>query len=219
MMDISVFPTSMKPFSVSSTVPRNPSVSVLQTASWCLCLKHCVLVSLSNRLCPAVSVYLTVFWSVCTAGFPPAGVADSSWTSQVCTWAALEALEEGTNQNKPLSHSNNALAFKWKSVVCVCELSPGYCMDLQRLHFVSDTTSFCCKLQHREKEPLTLTWLAPAPVVAVDVIQSWWGRGLLQVVLVKLRRCNTGSEAMPSVHDKISHCQLFYLLMRRLGGP
>lgn len=47
------------------------------------------------------SAYLTVSCCVCTAGFPPAAAADSSWTSQVCTSAALEALEGQTERRDP----------------------------------------------------------------------------------------------------------------------
>lgn len=47
------------------------------------------------------SAYLTVSCCVCTAGFPPAAAADSSWTSQVCTSAAPEALEGQTERRDP----------------------------------------------------------------------------------------------------------------------
>lgn len=54
----------------------------------------------------------------------------------------------------------------------------------------------------RRRRWLTLTWLTPASVIGVDVVQPRRRRRLLQVVLLELRSWNTGSDVTPCAEAK-----------------
>lgn len=103
--------------------------------------------------CLPLPLHLTVSWCVCRVSFPPAAVADSSWTSQVCTWGALEALKENMDNRGDKRQTSKRC------------LEDHVTIQVFRCDQFHDST------MAGRKGPLTLTWLTSAPVIGLDVVQ------------------------------------------------